>query len=305
MVDFETSITYAENIVKSELPDPPYGIVGNEGNISVDPSKVLLGKDEGIPDALSLPRNAFVTVNFGDYTIVDEEGADIEITTIDGANEFARLSVEADAYYEDGRTPVTTRASTNINVPEGSNEPLLIDLADINLNFKDEEDISFIKVDTIAITGLDNRGTSPGFEVYEIKSINSVDKTTIFNTIDLLERRDPLTGQVIGPEIYSDDIETEANKVFSNQSFLTPAEAGSIVDDYGLISDALIAGFTAAAAGASLPAIAIAGLTAAGFSYLTGIGVSEIADFLDLLYNEGGIKIINDELTRINQNSDI
>ena len=78
MIDFESNVDaeYAKEIIDRKLPDEPYGVVGNQGNIPVDPEEVLLGEDGGIPDALSLPRNSYVEVNFGNRTLVDREGAD-------------------------------------------------------------------------------------------------------------------------------------------------------------------------------------------------------------------------------------
>ena len=124
----------------------------------------------------------------------------LEIVTVDGADEFARVEFIADAYYQDG-TSESIYLSQVVSAPEGGGNSLLIDITK-DVNFESEEDISFIKADSIAITGLDNRGASPGFEVYEVKGLHTVETGIINQEISRLievrnQDRDPITGETL------------------------------------------------------------------------------------------------------------
>lgn len=202
MANFETKVAYAENIIGSILPATPYGVIGNKVNVPVDPKGVLLGEDKN-GSALSLPKDNFVTVNFGKNSIIDGKGADIEIKTFDGGNESAKFELLADAYYQDG----TSNRIYYSDIIDANKSKI-----DLNsINFENKENIAFIKTDAISITGLDDKGQSPGFEVYEIKGNYAVDNTTLNQEIfSLSENKDLITGQ---------NLPNSLGDLFSNQGF--------------------------------------------------------------------------------------
>jgi Ca2+-binding RTX toxin-like protein len=173
MANFETMSVFAQNVVayfdSGTGPIPgPYGVVNNVGQARVS-EDIVLGEYDG--DALSLPEDSFVTVGFGNYFVIDGTGADIELQQFNSARETAIIQFTAQVISEDGG-----RESINFNrtftLPRG-NSTILIDLADLA---PDNSETDLILVDNIKITGQDNGGTSPGFEVYGVRAINAVNE---------------------------------------------------------------------------------------------------------------------------------
>jgi RHS repeat-associated protein len=109
---------------------------------------VVLGGDTGGIDFLSLPTGSFVTVGFTDETIIDAPGNDIFIRETGAAGE------RADVYISSNLVDFTLlgRAQDNITTA--------LDLASIGFT----EPVRAVK-----IVGLDNAGSSPGFDVVNVQ----------------------------------------------------------------------------------------------------------------------------------------
>lgn len=128
----------------------PYGeVVGVTGQLSPVDLDVVLGDEPELgADYLSLPTGSFVTVGFTDEVIVDGLGDDIFIEEIGSAREEAEVFV----------------SSNNLDFT-------LLGIADGgSVTSFDLATIGFIDpVRAIKIVGLDNRGSSPGFDVVNVQ----------------------------------------------------------------------------------------------------------------------------------------
>ena len=112
-------------------------------------TSVVLGDDPGsVVDFLSLPTGSFVTVGFTDETVINGPGNDIFIREIGAAGDRANVFVSSDL----------------------SNFILLGTAQDDVTTAFDLASIGFTApVQAVQIVGLDNQGTSPGFDVVNVQ----------------------------------------------------------------------------------------------------------------------------------------
>ncbi|MEN8444657.1 MAG: SdrD B-like domain-containing protein, partial [Cyanobacteria bacterium J06555_13] len=139
---------------------------------SVDPD-VILGAPPPSPivssnsavDWLALPKDSYVTVGFTDERIVDGPGDDILIRSFDpadSANEFADVFVSADGLSFKKLGTVNERGSVSL------------DLADIG----------FVQpVSAVRVVGLDNLGSSPGFDLVSVEALSGSTSSPDFHTV--------------------------------------------------------------------------------------------------------------------------
>ncbi len=140
----------------------PYG-ANNAGDFPVlVPEDIILGSDT--LGALSLPTGSFVTVGFTDEIIIDGLGDDIFIPEVGEAGERAEVFVSSDlenfTYIGIGNGGITSR----------------FDLASINFT----EPVRAIK-----IVGLDNRGSSPGFDVINVQGLPGSVTSLNYHVVEL------------------------------------------------------------------------------------------------------------------------
>ena len=200
MEKFEYKTIYAENLVDYKLPSSPYGVVNDKPEVKVVPAEVVLGKDDSSPpNALSLPKNSFIKVNFGDNVIVDGPGNDIELMPYLSGKQLAKFEFDLTTVFTDG---TVSSKFVKTNRRSGNPNPVLINLSDfyekqpVDVFASRQKEVAFASVSAIKITGLDDSGTSEGFEVYEVKGINGVSNQDIADRIQQIkEDYDPITGQ--------------------------------------------------------------------------------------------------------------
>lgn len=115
------------------------------------PSEIRNGNTQGV-EFLSIPRGNYVTVGFVDEIVVDGEGPDLEIVSIDDhASETANLYIGTD---------VDSLFLAGV-IGEGGTEA--IDFASIGYDGK---------VSVVRIEALDNRGSAPGFDLMAVQAVN-------------------------------------------------------------------------------------------------------------------------------------
>ncbi|UKP00954.1 colicin E3/pyocin S6 family cytotoxin [Nostoc sp. UHCC 0870] len=195
---------YADIILEfvsgGNAPSPliePYGSTGGlpsgspfngNGRYTVEPvnPEVILGAPPPSPiigrnpevDWLALPLGSYVTVGFTDEVIIDGPGDDIFIRSfdpIDSANEFADVFVSSNGIDFELLGTINQRGLVSL------------DLADIN----------FTKpVIAVRVQGLDNRGTSPGFDLISVEV---------------------LPGSIASPDFYT--VQLEAGEIVENIDF--------------------------------------------------------------------------------------
>ncbi len=162
--------------------DGPYGGgpatgIGNPVPVSLD---VVVGSDPGSNsqvDYLSLPMGSYVTVGFTDETIIDGPGNDIFIREIgpfgDEANIFVSTNLVDFVFLGRAHDGMTTS----------------FDLATIG---------PIDPVQAVKIVGLDTRGSSPGFDVVNIRVIPG----SIGPAPEPLSTPVPATLWVLAPGLY-------------------------------------------------------------------------------------------------------
>lgn len=131
----------------------PYGgeYPGGIGYPVAVPTSVVLGNDPGPNvDFLSLPTGSFVTVRFTDEVIIDSPGNDIFIQEVGVGGEDAEVYVSSDGL-----------AFTLLGIAQ-DDVTTSLDLGSIGFAGQ----VRFIK-----IVGLDNGGSSPGFDVVNVQGL--------------------------------------------------------------------------------------------------------------------------------------
>lgn len=263
MTDFTYETSYVENVGIHNAPIPAYGVINGEIVDRVNPEEVVKGKDDpSSPDGVSLPEGADLTVSFGDYSVVDGPGPDIELKSFGSATQTARFEFLATAYYENGES---IHEFVSFNRQSGGGSSVLIDLDDVNFENKDQ--IAFITTSSLVISGTGREGDSPGFEVYEVEAKNSVRNSEISQEISrITNNRDPLTGQ---PTDIFDDFPAEEKE----KNILNKIASGDINLDGDVdYQDVLTAiGFVAFGGGLFVT------LPYAGFTLATRLGFSAAA----------------------------
>ncbi|MEM6251324.1 MAG: DUF4114 domain-containing protein [Cyanobacteria bacterium P01_D01_bin.156] len=141
---------------------------------SVDP-EIILGPPPPSPvvsrnsevDWLALPQGSYVTVGFTDERIIDGPGDDIFIRSFepqDSANEFADIFVSSDGTDFEFLGTVNERGVVSL------------DLASIGFT----ETVSAVRV-----VGLDNRGSSPGFDLIGVEVLPGSSFSPDFHTVQI------------------------------------------------------------------------------------------------------------------------
>jgi len=157
-------------------PASPFNGDGTYTVESVEP-EVVLGAPPPSPiigsnpevDWLALPQGSYVTVGFTDEIIVDGEGDDIFIRSFDpedSANENADVFVSSDGINFEFLGTVNEQGLASL------------DLADIGFN----EPVTAVRVQ-----GLDNLGSSPGFDLIGVEVLPNSIASPDFYTIELEE----------------------------------------------------------------------------------------------------------------------
>lgn len=139
-------------------PNGPYG--GEHSDISAKPVSlgVVLGDDPSTDvNYLSLPTNSYVTVGFVDETVVDGPGPDIAIRELVDNGEKANVYISSDGMN-----------FTLLGLARGGRTTKL-DLSTIG--FKGV-------VRAVRVIGLDNGGTSPGFDLINVQAMTGSMKPT-------------------------------------------------------------------------------------------------------------------------------
>ncbi len=178
-----------EFVSGGNAPSPliePYGSTGGtvppsdfNGIYSVEPvdPSVILGPPPPSPiigsnpevDWLALPRGSSVTVGFTDERVIDSPGDDIFIRSFDpedSANEFADVFVSANG--------------TDFEFLGTVNERGLVALDLATIGFTDP-------VVAVKVVGLDNRGSSPGFDLIGVEVLPNSIESLGFYTVELSE----------------------------------------------------------------------------------------------------------------------
>ena len=155
---------YADVIVDSfdagNVPDWPFGRGATDPDwnmpVKLDivlgpPSEERIGSRVGV-EFLSVPEGNYVTVGFTDEVVVDGEGADLEIVTLDDhASETANIYIG----------PSTDDLVFAGTIGEGGTTP--VDLGATNYDGA---------VSVVRIEGLDNKGGALGFDLMAVQAIN-------------------------------------------------------------------------------------------------------------------------------------
>ncbi|MFK8029612.1 MAG: thrombospondin type 3 repeat-containing protein [Gammaproteobacteria bacterium] len=153
------------------IPGPYGGGPGLNAPAPVDPEILF---DSDIEGWVSLPENSYITVRFNQYPIINGPGDDIEIIEIGSANERADISVSTDGIN-----------FTSIGIANGNTESYF-DIAGLGT------------IDYIRITGLDSNGSSPGFDLSSVNSLNSTQNIALYAET-ILEYVDSGAGPIPGP----------------------------------------------------------------------------------------------------------
>ncbi|WP_414529508.1 Ig-like domain-containing protein [Nodularia chucula] len=140
--------------------------VNPEVILGAPPPSPIIGRNPEV-DWLALPQGSYVTVGFTDEVIIDGPGDDIFIRSfdpIDSANEFADVFVSSNGIDFELLGTINQRGLVSL------------DLADIN----------FTKpVTAVRVQGLDNRGTSPGFDLISVEVLPGSIASPDFYTVQL------------------------------------------------------------------------------------------------------------------------
>ncbi len=258
--------TNAKTFGNFELNRPINGVANNEvqENLTIEEVKsFVLESDDGkpFPDAVSLTKDEFITVGFGDDVIFDGEGADIELPSF--SSELSNVKIEGDvrAVFKDG---TVLRQTLTINPTQTGRKGVstLFDIEDFKdtgfiihpdpLNTSEEgQKIEFITADSIKIIGQDDEGDSPGFEVYQVNVLNAVSNDIAENKIrELVRDKDDLTGaenDSLVSTVYNSAIEgiidflDYLSEQFQNQGdeiFITGRDITGFISDFKPIADA-------------------------------------------------------------------
>jgi Ca2+-binding RTX toxin-like protein len=118
-------------------------------------------------DWLALPQGSYVTVGFRDETVIDSPGDDIFIRSFDAEDS---ANERADVYISSNGTDFVFLGRINENGLQS------LDLADIG--FTDP-------VRAVRIVGVDNRGTSPGFDLISVEVLPNSIGATNYHVVDL------------------------------------------------------------------------------------------------------------------------
>ena len=184
MANLKTTSVFAQNVVtyfdsgksSSDVPTP-YGVLDNkpEQPLGEKGEEIVLKEYDG--NALSLPKDSFVTVNFGDNYVVNGSGDDLQLQNVlDSTNSSARIEFTGTVITEDGQSICRTFNRTFAQRPGSI---ISIDLTALT----PENPNNLVFVNSIKITGLNNGGDSPGFEVYGIEALNAAQKSDVISEI--------------------------------------------------------------------------------------------------------------------------
>ncbi|WP_306297041.1 Calx-beta domain-containing protein [Nostoc sp. C052] len=134
-------------------PQGAFGSVNLDVVLGTPPTSPVVSSNPNV-DWLALPQGSFITVGFTDEVVIDGPGNDLFIQSFDpadSANEQADVFVSADG------TTFTKLGRINEQGNVG------LDLASINFTQR---------VTAVKVVGLDNLGSSPGFDLIAVQAIN-------------------------------------------------------------------------------------------------------------------------------------
>ena len=158
----------------------PYGGFFAGSGIESVPTSVVLGNTPD--DFLSLPTGSSVTVGFTDEVLVDGPGNDLFIQGVGAVNEFADVFISSN-----GQDFVFLGQIT-----EDTEDVSGLDFASIDFN---------LPVTAVRIVGLDNGGSSPGFDVVSVQGLAGSIASNGKHTIDLSQGEDFTEADFVNEQI--------------------------------------------------------------------------------------------------------
>jgi RHS repeat-associated protein len=148
------------------------GAVNPSVILGAPPPSPIIGSNSKV-DWLALPKGSYVTVGFTDKVAIDAPGDDIFIRSFDpqdSANEFADVFVSGNG--------------VDFKLLGRVNERGLVSLDLAKINFTEP-------VTAVRVQGVDNLGTSPGFDLIGVEILPGSIASPDFHTVDIK------TGQVV------------------------------------------------------------------------------------------------------------